>query len=245
MAIAKGCGSSCNGIYSLIFILETDMITQWPATGIDFCGWHPWTAVSHKRECEGGTWRWETSARRRTTKNAREKVQKQKTAEPRWVFGFVYTPRKYVKSCLYSWTHLLPCLHKKLRHLASTRRTSLGFWRRAVDHLILCKLKSARREAGVWWASVPLWFCCKSKIWKLHVWWGKHAICDSRGRNRAGSLIWPVIERPAVSLKHNKKPVSFRVKEGSVSENCWPGSHVRNKVPFGRQTSEPQIYKDS
>lgn len=56
--------------------------------------------------------------------------------------GFARISGEYVKGCLHSWPHPLPCLHKKLRHLASTRRTSLGFWRQEVDRLILCKLQS-------------------------------------------------------------------------------------------------------
>lgn len=89
--------------------------------------------------------------------------------------GFVRISGEYVRGCLHSWTLPLPCLHKKLRHLASTRRTSLGFWRQEVDCLILCKLQS-------WlWGAVrenqPLWFAVKIKF-ENWVYWDKHVICD-------------------------------------------------------------------
>lgn len=79
-------------------------------------------------------------------------------------WGFVRISGEHVKGCLHSWTHPMPRLHKKLRHLASTRRTSLGFWRQEVDHLILCKLQSWLGEK----ISRSL-VCCKNKIWKLRV----------------------------------------------------------------------------
>lgn len=56
--------------------------------------------------------------------------------------GFVCFSGEYVKGCLHSCTHPLPCLHKKPRHLASARGTSLEFWRQEVNRLILCKLQS-------------------------------------------------------------------------------------------------------
>lgn len=79
-------------------------------------------------------------------------------------WGFVRISGEYVKGCLHSWTHPMPRLHKKLRHLASTRRTSLGFWRQEVDHLILCKLQS-----WLWEKISRSLVCYKNKIWKLRV----------------------------------------------------------------------------
>lgn len=44
-------------------------------------------------------------------------------------WSFAHNSEEYVKGCLHSWTHPLPHLRKKLRHLAGIRRTNLGFWR--------------------------------------------------------------------------------------------------------------------
>lgn len=74
------------------------------------------------------------------------------------------------KGCLPSWTRPLPCLGEKLRHLASTRRTSLGFWRQDVDRLILGKLTILTEVAAR--ENQPLWgffFCFKNKDFKLRV----------------------------------------------------------------------------
>lgn len=147
---------------------ETDMMTQWPATregGAAMFGASAWL----NRIWEGQN-SWELSVMRRrgglpqiqdlTPGSEVTVVRKpylmmddegcwrrkgmywKKTELNLMGWGFVRISGEYVKGCLHSWTHPMPCLHKKLRHLASTRRTSLGFWRQEVDHLILCKLQS-------------------------------------------------------------------------------------------------------
>lgn len=120
-------------------------------------------------------------------------------------WGFVRISREYVKGCLHSWTHPLPCLHKKLRHLASTRRTSLGFWRQGVDRLIPCKLQS-----WLWQAvreNQPLSFAIKIQFENCGC-WGKHVICVWRVEP-LWCPIWPVIEQHASSLKRNNNSYFF------------------------------------
>lgn len=72
----------------------------------------------------------------------RRGVTYQKKAEQNlFGWGFVHISGEYVKGCWHSWTRHLPWLDVKLRNLASTRRTSLEFWRQDVERLILCKLQ--------------------------------------------------------------------------------------------------------
>lgn len=72
----------------------------------------------------------------------RRGVTYQKKAEQNlFGWGLVHISGEYVKGCWHSWTHHLPWLDVKLRNLASTRRTSMEFWRQDVERLILCKLQ--------------------------------------------------------------------------------------------------------
>lgn len=158
-------------IYSLIFIVEAEAVTQWPANREGkavllclehWCGWtgiwegqHSWelSAIikedspvsgawpkSHIRGYSGqevvfndGWWRLLVKWRGVTyQKNAEQNL---------FGWGFVHISGEYVKGCWHSWTHHLPWLDVKLRNLASTRRTSLEFWRQDVERLILCKLQ--------------------------------------------------------------------------------------------------------
>lgn len=217
MRIAKGCGSSCNGIYSLIFILETGMIKQWHATGI--------------RDFSSRVFVADTNGQLSVTRGSRRPVRdsqkpasedgRQRTHGKKWKKTDSWTPMGFwicvhteeICQKLFIQQDSSPALPSQdTETFSKHQKNKPGILASSSRPPNSVQIKIGG-EGGR--GSVPLWFRCKSKIWKLHVWWGKHTICDLRGRNRASALIWPVIERHAVSLKQNKNPVSFHVKEVS------------------------------
>lgn len=237
MAIAKGCSLSRNGIYSLIFIQETDMLKLWHATGIRDFSWRLSVAEIHGQlSVTSGRGRLVHGGQKPASKDQWPRMpggeeQKKDKLNPMGL-GFVDTPRKYVKGCLYSWTHLLPLPSQETETFSKHQKNKPGI------------LASSSRPPNSVQITIFEGKISPSLVFAIKI-KSKSCVCDEVNMQFVEPrycLIWPVIEQHAMWLKQNKKPCLFMLKRCLFPQTADFAVESEISFPLG---AKPWNCKDS